>query len=142
MMQHILADMTVHEEQVRENVLHAAPLISSEALMFFIGTKIGKENAHALVYAVSMEALENNRPVLDVLLERPEVRGKFRRKEIEQAIQPDQHIGMAKELSRRTVDAVKAKMQELGEIPAQRSQGCPLAERDETCPLKCRLTAR
>lgn len=126
MMQHILADMTVHEERVRENVLRAAPLISSEALMFFIGTKIGKENAHALIYKVAMEAAESRRPVLDLLMRQPEVAGAFQREEIEQAISPEKHIGMAKELSSRTVALIQEKMRMLGDAPTGRSQSCPL----------------
>ena len=138
MMQHILRDMIVHEGCVRENVLRAAPLISSEALMFFIGTKIGKENAHALVYEVSMEAVESGRPVLDILMEQPEVAGRFCRKDIEQAILPEKHIGMAKELSRQTVDSVKARMEELGISPAQQSQACPLCiEGKGLCRMEC-----
>jgi adenylosuccinate lyase len=138
MMQHILRDMIVHEGCVRENVLRAAPLISSEALMFFIGAKIGKENAHALVYEVSMEAVESGRPVLDLLMERPEVAGRFARKEIEQAILPEKHVGMAKELSRQTVEHVKARMRELGGSPAQHSQVCPLRiEGKGLCQMEC-----
>jgi adenylosuccinate lyase len=137
MMQHILADMTVHEERVRENVLRAAPLISSEALMFFIGTKIGKENAHALVYKISMEAAAKNRPVLDILMELPELAANFQREEIEQAILPEKHIGMAKELSSRTVAFVQDKMRELGEAPAQDSQSCPLCAETGCRTLGC-----
>lgn len=139
MMKHILTDMTIHEERVRENVLRAAPLISSEALMFFIGTVIGKENAHALVYEASMEAAESNRPVLDLLLEQQEIAQHFKREDIEQAILPEKHIGMAKELSARTVAFVQGRrMQELGEIPAKNSQGCPLcAEGEESCRMRC-----
>ncbi|MGR0482205.1 MAG: class-II fumarase/aspartase family protein [Candidatus Electronema sp. V4] len=138
MMKHILADMTVHEERVRENVLRAAPLISSEALMFFIGTKIGKENAHALVYKVSMEAAESRRPVLDILMEVPEVAASFQREEIEQAILPEKHIGMAKELSARTLDDVKAKLLGFTGLPPQSRQLCPLIVDGDICPLKGR----
>ncbi|WP_417912486.1 class-II fumarase/aspartase family protein [Candidatus Electronema sp. TJ] len=137
MMQHILAEMTVHEERVRENVLRAAPLISSEALMFFIGTKIGKENAHALVYKVSMEAVAKNRPVLDILMELPELAANFKREEIEQAILPEKHIGMAKELSSRTVAFVQDKMRELDEASAERSQSCPLCAETGCRTLGC-----
>ncbi|CAK8720448.1 MAG: 3-carboxy-cis,cis-muconate cycloisomerase [Candidatus Electronema aureum] len=137
MMKHIVADMTVHEERVRENVLRAAPLISSEALMFFIGTKIGKENAHALVYQVSMEAVASNRTVLDILMQMPEVAKNFKREEIEQAILPEKHIGMAKELSQRTIAAVQAKMQAIGdELPQKSGQLCPLMITGNVCPLK------
>jgi len=126
MMQHIITNMTVHEKRVRENVERAAPLISSEALMFFIGTKIGKENAHALVYKVAMEAVEHNRAVLDILMDVPEVAAQFRREEIEQAILPEKHIGMAKELSRRTVAFVQGRLEEMGDAPAQNKQSCSL----------------
>ncbi len=139
MMQHILADMAVYEERIRKNVLRAAPLISSEALMFFIGKVLGKENAHALVYKAAMEAAESNRPVLDILLNLPEVQGKFRREEIEEAIRPEQHIGMAKELSARTVAFVQSKLRELTDntsASAQDAQHCPLCA-ETGCQMRC-----
>ena len=131
MMKNILADMTVHEERVRENVLRAAPLISSEALMFFIGTVLGKQNAHALVYKVSMEAVASNRPVLDILMQVPEVASTFKREEIEQAILPEKHIGMAKELSSRTIAFVQDRMQVLGKSTSQSEQHCSLCAEGE-----------
>jgi adenylosuccinate lyase len=137
MMQHILTGMTVQEERVRENVLRAAPLISSEALMFFIGTKLGKENAHALVYQAAMESVAVNRPVLDILLERPELQGQFKREEIEQAILPELHIGVAKQLSQRTIAFVEAKLKDLGDAPAQTTQSCPLMASEHGCCLRC-----
>ncbi len=132
LMKQILADMTVHEERVRDNVLRAAPLISSEALMFFLGKVLGKENAHELVYKVSMEAVDNNRPLLDILMEYPEIVQNFQREDIEAAIQPEKHIGMSQELTQQTLDYVQSRLQKYTPLLAG-GKDCPLLKKAETC---------
>ncbi|MCW5200645.1 hypothetical protein VU07_02370 [Desulfobulbus sp. F4] len=85
---------------------------------------------------VSMEAVSSSRPVLDVLMQQPEVAGAFQREEIEQTISPEKHIGMAKELSSRTIAFVQGKMQELPEIPAEDARICPLCA-EGGCKMRC-----
>jgi len=65
------------------------------------------------------------------------VAASFQRGEIEQAILPEKHIGMAKELSRRTVAFVQSRMQELGDAPAAGcQQRCPLCAEDSCQALR------
>jgi adenylosuccinate lyase len=75
LMKDILANMTIHEDTVRRNVNKAAPMISTEALMFFLGTTIGKQNAHTLVYEASMQAVDSDRSLLDILMEHSDISG-------------------------------------------------------------------
>jgi adenylosuccinate lyase len=131
LMKQILADMRVHEERVRENVLRAAPLISSEALMFFIGKVLGKENAHELVYRVSMEAVEKNQPLLDILMEVPEVAKNFKREDIESAIQPEKHVGMSHELTQQTLHSIQTRLQ--AHMPLAEGKDCPLLKEPGGC---------
>ncbi len=132
LMKNILSDLIVHENKVLENVDKAAPLISTEALMFFLGKSIGKQTAHTLIYETSMEAVETDTPLLDLLMNRPEINGKFSRKEIQQMTLPENHIGMSKELTRRTIDYVQERLLQRESSLNQRKH-CPLATGEGTC---------
>ncbi|MCI5139813.1 MAG: hypothetical protein D3922_15705, partial [Candidatus Electrothrix sp. AR1] len=132
LMKDILADMTVHEQRVRSNVLQAAPLISTEALMFFLGDAIGKQNAHTLVYEASMQTVETGKPVLDILMDNPEIAENFSREEIEQAIAPEKHVGMSRELTEQTIAFVETRMQSRV-TPAEDAACCPLCTELEGC---------
>lgn len=132
LMKDILSDLRIHEDKVEENVNQAAPLISTEALMFFLGLKIGKQIAHTLIYETSMESIENAEPFLDILMSRPEMAGHFTREEVEQVMLPKNHIGMSEKLTKRTIDYVREK------LAAQNKQisikkFCPLMSEKNIC---------
>ena len=59
-------------------------MISTEALKFFLASAIGKHDAHALVYEASMEAVETDTPMLDILMKYPAVADNFTRDEIQE----------------------------------------------------------
>jgi adenylosuccinate lyase len=126
MMKDILNNLIIHEKRIHHNVEGAATSISTEALMFFLGNKMGKQTAHQLIYETSMEALEKAEPLVDLLMKRAEVAGKFSREEIEQTINPENHIGMSAEITRRTIKYVTTKLHDL--TPGNDSERiCPLA---------------
>ncbi len=132
LMQDILSGLMVHEDRVRKNVQQAAHLISTEALMFFLGRSIGKQTAHTIIYETSMEAVETGRPMLELLMQRPEIHGRFSREQMQEAMSPENHIGMSRELTRRTTERVK---EMLTRVPAakQATKKCPLAGKDGSC---------
>lgn len=132
LMKDILSDLRIHEDKVEANVNKAAPLISTEALMFFLGLKIGKQIAHTLIYETSMEAIENGQPFLDILMNRPEMGGHFTREDVEQVMLPKNHIGMSQKLTKRTIDYVRGKLAEhdkQGDI----EKVCPLMLEKDIC---------
>lgn len=132
LMKDILSDLRIHDVMVEENVGKAAPLISTEALMFFLGLKIGKQTAHTLIYETSMQSIENAEPFLDILMNRPEMAGHFTREEIEQVMLPKNHIGMSVELTKRTIAYVKDKLaQQDSQILIQKA--CPLTADHNMC---------
>ena len=93
----ILKGLIVHPERIRKNLETSACLISTEALMFVIGDKIGKQAAHKLIYEVSMEAHNKNVVLSDLLIRHPDIKGSFSEAELKKAIDPVQHIGSARE---------------------------------------------
>ena len=132
LMKDILSDLRIHKDRVLKNVAGAAPLISTEALMFFLGKTMGKQTAHTLIYETSMKAVDTGRPMLDILMQRPEMVGKFSREEIQQAMLPENHVGMSQALTRRTIDYVKDRLQQRPTLQTGR-KSCPLATENGTC---------
>lgn len=59
--------LVVNEDRMRENLDMTGGLILSERVMFTLGEKIGKQNAHALVYDIAMKAHELGVPFSELL---------------------------------------------------------------------------
>jgi adenylosuccinate lyase len=134
LMKAILKDLIVHEHRIRQNVDSAATLISTEALMFYLGETIGKQTAHRIVYESSMEAVETNQPLIDLLMNHNEISGKFKREDLEKTIDPMNHIGVSQELTRRVIEHVKEKLRSAGESE-EAERACPLSDKDGTCTI-------
>ncbi len=132
LMKDILSDLRIHEDKVEKNVNMAAPLISTEALMFFLGLKIGKQIAHTLIYETSMESIENAEPFLDILMNRPEMADHFTREEVQQVMLPKNHIGMSEKLTKRTIDYVRGKLAEQNKHGGVKKV-CPLMSKNGIC---------
>ena len=124
--------LIVHEYRIRKNVREAATLISTEALMFFLGEKLGKQSAHRILYETSMEAAENNQPLIDLLMGNPKISGIFKKEDLEKKIDPMNHIGMSQELTHRVVNHVAEQL--LKTRPHEESERvCPLSDKDGHC---------
>ncbi len=142
LMRAILENLIVHETRIRENVSHSASLIATEALMFTLAEKIGKQRAHKLLYEVSMEVRSYTRrsgdarssgrrvtdqPLIDQLASHPDIKDLFTPKELQKAIDPGQHIGLAGKLTdqvvKNAVDWLAARDGVASEVPS-----CPLRD--------------
>lgn len=131
LMRTILDNLIVHEEKIRQNVEQAAGLIATEALMFRLAEKMGKQAAHQLLYELSMEARNGgwsaDRPFIDFLAGHPDIRGVFTRDELHRAIDPARHVGLAGELTDRVVQEAGAWLAAHG-VAGGGVSPCPLRE--------------
>ena len=134
LMKAILRDLIVYEDRIRQNVDIAATPISTEALMFFLGEKIGKQTAHRIVYEASMGAAETNRPLIDLLVGRSEISGKFDRRDLEKTIDPANHIGLSNTLTSRVIAHVKERLALTGPLD-DTERTCPLSDKDGQCTI-------
>lgn len=125
----ILEDLIVHEERISSNVNQAAGLIATEALMFRLAKSMGKQRAHQLLYEIAMEARNARRgadaPLVDLLAAHPDISSVFSRAELEKAMDPATHIGLAGQLTDRVVQSAVDWMDDNDDtIPGV--QPCPL----------------
>ena len=91
----ILAGLEVDEARMRANIDITNGLVMSEAVMMGLGPFIGREYAHDLVYDLCRQALQQDRHLLDVLCEHPEIKRHVNREQLAAFLAPDNYLGQA-----------------------------------------------
>jgi adenylosuccinate lyase len=106
----VLAGLQVYPENMARNLDALHGLLLSENVMLVLGTKIGRQEAHELVYQLSMEAFEKKIPLKQLLLRNSRVREHMAEKEIDDLLNPAKYTG----LSAQFVDRVTGKSAKAG----------------------------
>ncbi len=133
LLREILAGIIVHESKIAANVKKAANLIGTEALMFALGEKTGKQTAHKILYEVSQQSLEQETSLLDLLLKHPVASQHLTRSQIEQAIDPVQHVGLSAKLTDGVIELVENALLSSGADLKPRI--CPLMDKKGGCSV-------
>jgi adenylosuccinate lyase len=94
---HIFTDLTVRPEHIEENLYKLNGLMLSEAIMMDMGKRIGRQEAHEIVYEAAMEAFEKDIPFKEVLLRDERVLRNFEVAEIDSILDPHKYTGLAGE---------------------------------------------
>jgi 3-carboxy-cis,cis-muconate cycloisomerase len=102
----VVEGLEVDAEAMRRNIDLTHGLVMSEAVMMGLGPFIGREYAHDLVYDLCREALKAKRPLLDLLLEHPEIGRHVDRAALERMLDPANYLGQSGVM----VDRVLARM--------------------------------
>lgn len=127
LMKKILAGLRVDTRAMEANVKKSAALISTEALMFLIGKKIGKQAAHQLLYDLSMRAHDGLSTLIDLLLADERLSG-LTEEQLQRALDPAVHVGLSGELIDRVLTAARETLDPSG--PEYASSPCPLAGKE------------
>ena len=91
----ILAGLEVDVDRMRKNLDLTNGLVVSEAVMMGLGSAIGREYAHDLVYDICREAIKQNRSLLELLLENKEITQHADRATLERLCDPANYLGQA-----------------------------------------------
>jgi 3-carboxy-cis,cis-muconate cycloisomerase len=70
-------------------------LVMSEAVMMGLGPYIGREYAHDLVYDLCRESLAKTTPLIDLLVDHPEIRRHVDRAALESMLDPANYLGQS-----------------------------------------------
>ncbi|WP_272539280.1 adenylosuccinate lyase [Providencia sp. PROV197] len=106
----VIEGVTVNEKQMRRNLDLQGGLLLSEKVMFELGTKIGKQTAHHIVYECAMQAYEEQRTFKDVLQANEQLAGFISEQELDAWLDPINYLGSAPQ----KVDQVIAHAKTLG----------------------------
>lgn len=131
LMKTILGGIIVHENKIASNLKRSSEYIGTEALMFALGKKTGKQTAYRIVYELSQQAQEEGRPLKELLASHPIINKELSRSKIEDAFDPSNHTGLSKLLSDRVIRIVSDR------FPFSKKEECK-----RVCPLmeKCECT--
>ncbi|GAB3190632.1 class-II fumarase/aspartase family protein [Hydrogenophaga aquatica] len=103
----VLQGLEVDAGRMRANMDITNGLVMSEAVMMGLGPYLGREYAHDLVYDLCRQALNENRPLIDVLEEHPEINKHVTREQLESLCNPVNHVGQAGVMVDRVLAARK-----------------------------------
>ena len=85
----------VYPERMLRNIGYTRGGTMGEAMMIELGHKIGRMDAHAVVYDAAMKSYEEERDMEDVLMEDERVTSVFNREEVHKILNPLNYIGCA-----------------------------------------------
>lgn len=105
----IVEGLHVDGARMRANLELTNGLIVSEAVMMGLAPHLGRERAHDLVYDLCREALEKNRPLLELLGENSEIRSRLSPQALAALVEPMNYLGQAGEMIDRVLAAYEAR---------------------------------
>jgi 3-carboxy-cis,cis-muconate cycloisomerase len=91
----MLGGLIVDPGRMDKNLAMTHGLIVAEAVMMGLAPYTGRNEAHDLVYDACQIAIETDRPLLDVLLERPAVAGPLGAAKLRVLTDPSNYLGAA-----------------------------------------------
>jgi len=91
----VLEGLEVDAQAMRRNIDMTHGLVMSEAVMMGLGPYIGREYAHDLVYDICRDALKQQRPLLDLLAEHPEINRHLDRAALARLCDPGNYLGQS-----------------------------------------------
>jgi 3-carboxy-cis,cis-muconate cycloisomerase len=91
----MLGGLIVDAARMAKNLAMTHGLIVAEAVMMGLAPYTGRNEAHDLVYDACRAAIEEDRPLLDVLLETPAVAGALGPEKLRELTDPANYLGAA-----------------------------------------------
>ncbi|MDD2207674.1 MAG: adenylosuccinate lyase [Aminobacterium sp.] len=99
----VLAGLDINEKRISQNLDMLHGMLFSEALMFYIGKKVGKQTAHHLIRDAVMQAQNNNMKFRDILMNDPEIKKHVSSAELDAVMDYSKHIGKSVELTEQVI---------------------------------------
>ncbi len=106
----VLRGLTVRTDMMERNLGLLNGLLMSEPVMFALGRKFGKQEAHEVVYEICMHAFEQGEKLRDALLANNTVAAALTPGEIDAMLDPHSYVGMAEVFVDRVVAGVAGKL--------------------------------
>lgn len=96
-MQVVLSGLVVHTERMRANLDVTRGQVMAESVMMALAPKIGRKNAHHMVSRLCSAAMKEGRPLGEVLRADAETMRHLGERELAQALDPRNYIGLAEQ---------------------------------------------
>ena len=106
----LIVKLEVDEHRMRSNLNLMRDLLSSERLMIFLGSYLGKQTAHAIVHDAAIEAHTSDKNLIDVLLTYPQVTDACSSESLEDMRDPRSQLGAAIELTEAAIEEAEQQL--------------------------------
>ena len=93
----VVEGLDINEPRISENLDMLHGMLFSEALMFHLGEKMGKQTAHHLIRDAILAANTGNKTFRELLLEDPEIGANLTKEELDSVMDYTKHIGKSAE---------------------------------------------
>ncbi|QER67522.1 lyase family protein [Paucilactobacillus nenjiangensis] len=97
----------VHEDNIERNLSIKKGMIVSERVMLELGHYIGRQVAHEVIYENCMKAFDEDRPLLDCLLEDQRVTVDVSEAKLREILDPEKYTGSSAKLVDCVLDKYK-----------------------------------
>jgi 3-carboxy-cis,cis-muconate cycloisomerase len=97
-----LARIEIRPQSMSDNLALSANVIASENLMMVLAPRIGRTRAHDVVHHTVADATASNRPLVDLLLDLPEIADQISRDALERALNPANYLGESATIARQS----------------------------------------
>jgi 3-carboxy-cis,cis-muconate cycloisomerase len=114
----LLAELDVDAAKMRANLDAGGPPLMTESVVTALGERVGRLSAKKLVEDAARRSVRERRPLRDVLLELPAVADELGSAALDDALDPEQYLGVTHELIDRALAAHRVS----AEIPSRRSE--------------------
>ncbi len=102
----LLRTLHVYPENMRRNLNITRGGLNAEAMMIKLGHKIGRMEAHHVVYEAAMKSYEEKRDLGDVLIEDHRVTSIFSEEEVRSILMPENYVGIAPQVVDQVIASV------------------------------------
>ena len=106
----VLEGLEVDARRMRANLDLTRGLVASEAVMMGLGPYLGREYAHDLVYDICRVAIEQERPLFDLLVANPEISKHLDLAALAKLCDPANYLGLSGEMVDRVLRARTARL--------------------------------
>ncbi len=107
-LEYVIRNLVLKEEAMKRNLERAGDLIMAERIMLELARRqMGRQRAHELIRKLSMRAIEENKSLLDVLLQEEAVLKKISKEEISSLINPATYLGESKEIAEEVFNSTE-----------------------------------
>jgi adenylosuccinate lyase len=90
-----MAELTVDEQAMRDNLARSRGLIMTEAVMMHLAPALGRHHAHDLMYEIAMTAFEKGEPLVDAFRRHPEIVARQGQFDADRLFDPANYLGEA-----------------------------------------------
>ncbi len=108
LLHNLLAHLEVNVERMRDNLLSTKGFVQAEPLMLALAPKLGKQSAHALVYAIAMDAAGRGAALQEAVLAEPKILVVLGVDEIERLFDMGQGTGCCAQMVDRVLAQARA----------------------------------